>query len=180
MFRSLALEGYPTILCFHKTPTKPIKFEDHMKIGIIPYHSKITQILPHITEEHINAIVERIHHQLIECEHDAEVIDVRNFQLVKDEKMGVEGLEYVGAPKYNLIVKCDWVTGKDYLDNYLWVHAYGGPKYESIVAAKSSYAFGKDAHLDTIWTLTADALHEAATNCLNISFHLQGNKAAPL
>jgi len=125
MFKSLIIEGYPNILHFHQTPTTPIKFEDKMKIGIIPYHKKITETLPHITEEHINAIVERIHYQLIECEHDAEVIDVRNFQLVKDGKTGVEGLEYVGTPKYNLIIKCDLVTSKDYLDNYIFLHIYG-------------------------------------------------------
>lgn len=175
MFKSLALEGYPTILHFHTTPTTPIKFEDKkMKIGLIPYHYKITQIQPHVTEEHINAIVERIHHQLIECEHDAEIIDIRNFQLVQDGKTGVEGLEYVGTPKYNLIIKCDLVTSRDYLDNYLWLQVYGGTNYDTMVAAKSAFAFGKDAHLDSIWTLVADGLHEATTNCLNISFHLQG------
>lgn len=173
MLKWLVQTGYPNVLHFHKTPTTPIIFEDHMKIGIIPYHYKITQTLPHITEEHINAIVERIHHQLIECEHDAEVIDVRNFQLVKDEKTGIEGLEYVGTPKYNLIIKCDLVTSNDYLNSFIWLHVYGGKNYDSLVASKSSFAFGKDAHLDTIWGLVADGLHEAATNCLNIAFHFE-------
>lgn len=148
-----------------------------MKIGIIPFHYKAYQLLPHITEEHINAINERICQQLTFAEHEAEIMNVRDLQVVKHTEKNIEGLEYVGNPKYHLIVKADLVTTPDYLSGFLWLHVYAGEKYESIIASKSSYAFGKEAYLDGVWQLTADALFEASANAQNIAFHFESTMA---
>jgi hypothetical protein len=176
MFKSLNIEGYPVITDFCITPTQKIKLEKSMIIGLLPFHEGNYKIVPHINKKHVDRILVSMKEQLEHADYDVEIISIKDLQEVMPPEAKFTGLKYIGSPKYSLILKCDFVSSTDFLHNYIWLHAYSGTKYESMIASRSLYSFGEDMHLDRVWELTADVLFEVEANAKNINRHLEDQK----
>jgi hypothetical protein len=159
---------------FAKDATQPVYFsENNMPIGLIPFVPFIYKIFPHVKKDFVDDLLVRVKHSLETIGNDVELVSLDDLE---HRKKGLndkwDTLEYIGKPRYSSLVKVDLLTTPSLLHNYLHVTIWAGENYKTILAFRSSYSYGRNAHLDVISELMLDAVKEVNANAQNINFDL--------